>query len=385
MNDFAKYWAENFNELKINLLDKRWVVLDDLMKVFPQLPDMVELNVIGHSFLNAPIHRLTIGTGAKNVIAWSCMHGNESTSLRGWMDLFVNQDNNTVKAHFAGILKEYTLHFIPLLNPDGAMLFTRRNAMGLDMNRDARALQTPEMRILLGQIEDLKPVIAFNLHDQRNIFAVNNKPASISFLAPSTDVNRSVDACRALTMDLIGHAHNTIKEYVNGDIGRYTDEYYPTAIGERVQEFGIPTILVECGASLNDTKRQNPRMLNAIILHAVLNRHAQQAVADTLVYNNIPLNKTNLVDILIKNVLVKSGNQTFKADIALLEEMFVENGALDAVLKINDFGDLNHLVGLNEYLAEGDEETAILKVGAKAHFEIKTKSGNLIFIEGKQV
>jgi hypothetical protein len=31
-----------------------------------------------------------------------------------------------------------------MLNPDGAQRFQRRNALGIDINRDARALVTPE-------------------------------------------------------------------------------------------------------------------------------------------------------------------------------------------------------------------------------------------------
>ena len=47
-----------------------------------------------------------------------------------------------------GILSSLTLHFVPMLNPDGAERFQRRNAQGIDINRDALRLQTPEGRAL---------------------------------------------------------------------------------------------------------------------------------------------------------------------------------------------------------------------------------------------
>ena len=43
-----------------------------------------------------------------------------------------------------GILSSLTLYVVPMLNPDGAERFQRRNAQSIDINRDALRLQTPE-------------------------------------------------------------------------------------------------------------------------------------------------------------------------------------------------------------------------------------------------
>jgi hypothetical protein len=53
-----------------------------------------------------------------------------------------------------------------MLNPDGAELFQRENAAGMDVNRDGRQLSTPEARALKGLRDRLSPDFGFNLQDQ---------------------------------------------------------------------------------------------------------------------------------------------------------------------------------------------------------------------------
>ena len=45
------------------------------------------------------------------------------------------------------VFRSMTLHFVPMLNPDGAERFKRRNALGIDLNRDADRLSCPESRM----------------------------------------------------------------------------------------------------------------------------------------------------------------------------------------------------------------------------------------------
>jgi len=46
------------------------------------------------------------------------------------------------------IESKFTVVMLPMLNPDGAELFQRENADGVDINRDVRRLSTPEARVL---------------------------------------------------------------------------------------------------------------------------------------------------------------------------------------------------------------------------------------------
>ena len=121
------------------------------------------------------------------------MHGNESTSTKGLLD-FLNFLQNDIE-NATLILEEYTFCVIPMLNPDGAELYTRVNANEIDLNRDFQNLTQPESRLLMGLYQDFKPDFCFNLHDQRSIFGVGTtgKPATISFLAPSFDEFKEYD------------------------------------------------------------------------------------------------------------------------------------------------------------------------------------------------
>src|SRR5690606_5461804 len=102
-----------------------------------------------------------------NILAWSQMHGNESTGTRAMLDVFefLKLENNWSKS----ILDEFTFHFIPMLNPDGSTLYTRRNACGIDLNRDFVRESSPEIKILKEFVKSNRFDFMFNLHDQRTI------------------------------------------------------------------------------------------------------------------------------------------------------------------------------------------------------------------------
>jgi murein tripeptide amidase MpaA len=68
-----------------------------------------------------------------------------------------------------------------MLNPDGALNFTRVNANKVDLNRDAVDRKAKESKLLRKVLEDFNPEFCFNLHDQRTIFNVEGtkNPATI--------------------------------------------------------------------------------------------------------------------------------------------------------------------------------------------------------------
>ena len=60
------------------------------------------------------------------------------------------------------LFEHVTLYFLPMVNPDGAERFKRRNFYDIDLNRDASRLQCPEAVILKSVFDSLKADFGFN-------------------------------------------------------------------------------------------------------------------------------------------------------------------------------------------------------------------------------
>ena len=78
---------------------------------------------------------------------------------------------------------------IPILNPDGARLYTRENFNKIDLNRDAKENSQLESKLLNSYFEKIKPNYCFNLHDQRTIYGSEKdvNPSGLSFLRHAYD------------------------------------------------------------------------------------------------------------------------------------------------------------------------------------------------------
>src|SRR3546814_16791724 len=90
------------------------------------------------------------------------------------------------------------------MNPGGAARFQRRNAQGIDINRDARALVSPEARALHDLRERVKPAFGFNLHDQLVGYRAgdSDRGTAIALLAPAFNEARDANDIRAGALDL---------------------------------------------------------------------------------------------------------------------------------------------------------------------------------------
>lgn len=153
------------------------------------------ISEVGKSVLGQPVYQFSIGNGPVNVLAWSQMHGNESTATLAMLDLLYSMDKNTELKD--RLFSKITLDFIFMLNPDGSEKWTRRNALDIDMNRDFLKESSPEIKILKKIAKEKKYDYALNLHDQRTIFTTDGvHPATLSFLAPSFDQDRTLNENR---------------------------------------------------------------------------------------------------------------------------------------------------------------------------------------------
>jgi hypothetical protein len=235
----------------------KWITFKNIEELFLKHKEVFEIKQLGFSEQQRPIYRLKIGSGKKRILLWSQMHGNESTGTKALFDVF-NCFSNCTDKEFKDILKECTLVFIPMLNPDGSQVYTRVNANDIDLNRDAVARVAKESTILRDFIDEFNPQFCFNLHDQRTIFGVEGtkNPATISFLAPSEEPTRALTQGRIQTMNVIVAMHKLLQNIIPDFIGRYTDEFYPTATGDNFQKLGYNTILIESGHFPDDYQRE---------------------------------------------------------------------------------------------------------------------------------
>jgi hypothetical protein len=249
-----------FRKQKERSLFGKWITFEHIKNLFAKHQTVFEIEQLGLSEKQRPIYTLKIGSGKKRILVWSQMHGNESTATRALFDLF-NCFSNATDSTLETILKECTLVFIPMLNPDGAQAYTRVNGNNIDLNRDAVNRVAKESKLLRTILDDFDPQFCFNLHDQRTIFGVEGtkNPATISFLAPSEEETRALTNGRKQTMNVIIAMNRLLQKMIPNFVGRYTDEFYPTATGDNFQKLGYNTILIESGHYPNDYQREITR------------------------------------------------------------------------------------------------------------------------------
>jgi len=336
-------WHSKYKE---STLVGRRIIFDMIAPILKNLSNSFHIDQIGESFHKIPIFKVSIGVGKTKVLLWSQMHGNESTGTKAMFDLFQFFANTYKSSDIANtILKKCTLVFIPMLNPDGAMFYTRKNGQDIDLNRDAVDLKAPESIILNKVLKEFNPQFCFNLHDQRTIFSVgvDNNPATISFLAPSEDEARTVTDGRKITMSVITAMQSELQKLIPNQIGRYTDEFYATATGDNFQKAGHHTILIEAGHFKNDYDREDVRKFNFIAILAGLQHISLGNFKKYKPYFSIPNNEKQYLDLIYKNVFLSDINQNVDVGI-IYKEILVDN---KVVLKPS----IEHVKDLSNYNA----------------------------------
>ncbi|MFV0159415.1 M14 family zinc carboxypeptidase [Empedobacter falsenii] len=376
---------QEYSTFKQEGFDLKWLNFEDLKNYFSLKSSQKEQ--IGTSFLGNEIYKLSFGTGEKRLLIWSQMHGNESSGTRAMFDVinFFEQKSELAQT----ILSQLTIDFIPMLNPDGANVNTRRNAVGIDINRDFLAKQSTEIHILLDQVEKGNYQTLFNLHDQRTIFNVGQtaKPATLSFLAPSYNVEEDVNEVREKTMGIIQCMNTALQQVIPGQVGRYTSEFYPMSTGDNFTKMGYPCVLFEAGHFANDYQRNTTRKYNALAILAGLNALATQDKFPFDNYLSIPQNGQKYLDILIRNVQLKNEDKFSFVDLGIYfeDEYNEENNTVDQMAKIAEIGDLRKFIGHLEIDAKKQIYKGVQKnypiLNQLATFEIgsiKFKNGRLI-------
>ena len=325
-------------------LKGRYITFEHIEPLLKKSP-RVEILKYGVSEKGKNIPLLKIGNGSHKVLAWSQMHGNESTTTKAVFDfLKLIEQEKVYQNEILKFLDQNTLFLIPMLNPDGAELYTRNNANNIDLNRDAKQLTQKESSFLDAVFTEVTPDLCLNLHDQRTIYGLNtSKPATVSFLSPAANASRSVTPARKKAMNYIVAMNNLLQDLIPDQVGRYDDTFNSNCVGDRFTSLGVPTILFEAGHYPDDYQREKTR---EFIFYALLNVFgilkpdtASQTSYDE--YFNIPENQKNYCDILLQNVQVKPG---VYISIAIQYEEVLSEKSIDFIPVIKELSPKEHLL-----------------------------------------
>ncbi len=353
---------ENFREESLN---NRRFKHSDIKPLIENLRDnkLFTVKELGVSAQQREIYLISVGSGEVKVFLWSQMHGDESTATMALFDIFnFLSRENQFEDFKKEILKNLTIYFIPMVNPDGAEVFERRNLYQVDLNRDAIRLQTPEAKILKDTFDSLKADFGFNLHDQSIYYSAGKsfRSAAISFLAPATNFDKTLNPVRYKAMQLISELDRALGDFIPGHIGKYFDDFEPRAFGDNFQRWGTSTILIETGGWKGDPEKQFLRKLNFIILLTAFRSIAVKDYENETIedYGNIPFNeKDNIMDLILRDLTYKIGDKNINVDIGINRTEINTDSAKGFYLisRVADIGDLSVYSGYEDHDFKGME------------------------------
>ncbi len=381
-------YQEIFQNYKIQNLKGRYITLEDIEPILKNWNTQNQLQVVGTSVLGKPIYSYEIGTGKNRIFLWSQMHGNESTTTKALFDFLNLLQSKTDLAQ--DLLANFTFFCLPMVNPDGAKLYTRENANKIDLNRDSQLLSQPESIVLRACFKKFKPDFCYNLHDQRTIFGVadSGKPATVSFLAPSFNEEREINEVRQKAINVIAAINETLQQFIPNQVGRFDDSFNINCIGDTFQNLNVPTILFEAGHFDQDYEREETRNFIFIALLSSF----KYINENDLVYNRydeyvkIPQNKVVFYDFVCKNIKINYDNNKIITNFAIQFKEELSENRICFNAYIAAIGDLENYFGHIEFDAQGaiysDDKNNIPEVNQKADF---TLGDNLKVINGKLV
>ena len=350
----------------------------------PSASSRLSVRPIGRSLQGREIRAVTFGSGPVRVLLWSQMHGDESTATMAIADILQFLAADAEHPLRTRLTRSLTVTFVPMLNPDGAELFQRENAVGIDVNRDARMLSTPEARALKALRDSIRPDFGFNLHDQgaRTRVGTGGPQAGIALLAPAYDEDRSWNDVRTKARHLAAVLASLLAREIPGRVARYDDTFNPRAFGDLVQQWGTSTVLIESGALPDDPQKQRLRALNAALILAALDAIAggRLETVSTAAYDDLPMNAGGANDLLVLGAqLVIPGATPLRADVAInFDDAVARSGG-----RLREVGDLRHTIAIDTLDASGlflhAAPTALtrrgdqtwLRIGAPAAFELR--------------
>lgn len=360
---FSKQLFESYDSYAFNVISSRRFKHAELSAhietLAKQLGGVMIVETVGESAEHRAIRLLTVGSGKTKVFLWSQMHGDEPTATMALLDILQYIAKHKESPEVKAILQNLTLLMVPMLNPDGAERFQRRTSQGIDMNRDAVRLQTPEARLLKSLRDKYQPEIGFNLHDQDPRYSVGDlgTVAVISLLAPAYNVAKEDNAVRTRAKQVASELTLVLQQFVKDHIGKYDDTFEPRAFGDNIQKWGTSVVLIESGGWKDDPEKMSIRKLNCVgllsVFHAIANKSYTKN--GTAPYEALPMNTRNLFDIIISKATVTfaDGRPSLVADIAVNREEVRDSSGVRWVGRVVDFGDLSVFSAHEVWKGEG--------------------------------
>lgn len=354
--------ADNYNNYIEKALQKRRFKYSDFNSVISKHHNEIIFKFLdgGESFEGRKINIIEFGQGKTTALIWSQMHGNEPVSTLALLDLM---NILASSSSIAGLISQgLKLVIVPLLNPDGNERFDRRNAQGIDINRDAQSLISPEARLLTSLQERYKPEFGFNMHDMELYYISRPRmlQTAMALLAPECDTERTITPARKRSMQVISEVVRLTAPMAEGRIAKYNDSYMPDAFGDTFMRKGTSTILLESGSIADDTERAFARKLVCISLASALCTIAEGKYRrfGTELYNSLPDNiRYTSYDLKLTNLTIKSTQGDYTVDLGI-RRIKPSHNPEDFTDDFSDFrivniGKLTNFGGIKNYDATG--------------------------------
>lgn len=351
-----KELAETWEKEHISRLFPSDVRHKDLVAYLEDLRKLgLKVDEVGRSNADRSIFQVEFGRGPLKIFMWSQMHGDEPTATSALIDMLAYFQKNRQTDWIKKIEETVTIRAVPMLNPDGAEAYQRRNLQGIDINRDAVDLRTPEARLLKKLRDDWSPAIGFNLHNQQALTTVGRTPkqAAISLLVVFGDEAKTLNEGQARNQRVAAAMAEALQQLIPGHVGRYDDEWTPTAFGDNFSAWGTPVILVETGA-LHGRDEMFLVKLNFVAFVTALQSivTGREKTQDPAAYVSLPSNGSGgIVNYLFRRANIVNNGETTVGDIGVIAER--RRASFTVSAKISAVGTLNGLTGLDEYDASG--------------------------------
>ncbi|WP_461790823.1 M14 family zinc carboxypeptidase [Pedobacter sp.] len=371
----------HYSAFEEKTLSNRFFKHKDIIRLITRLSLEFNVEQLGISVKGKSINAIKWGKGETKVMLWSQMHGDEATGTMALFDLFnfLQKENEIVNL----LNESCELLIIPMVNPDGAEMFTRRNAQQIDINRDFLQTVTPEAKILRQARENFNPHFGFNLHDQTTLWSVDGtlKPATLSYLAPAFDKAVSINDVRKNAMLVIADIYQDLNELLPQQIGLFDDEYEPRAFGDNFQNAGTSTILIEAGGYHNDPEKQKIRQYYFASILSGLASIAQKSYTSQRIehYLSIPKNTKQIFHILIHNVILNGIDVSVGIN---YDECPNSDGCSTyKTYSIQDIGDLSFCEAYATYEAKNHTLKGEIAFNKLANFSLVMDSVTLVSFE----